>query len=115
MSRLASAGTLAEAGSSLASADVEVGSYQNGTDGSGQDPDSGINFDLKVFQTTLDNIPFRSKSLANADESGGAFSLSVSELSASATANSSATGPPAVTSSVSCSASITEIDFYTYS
>ena len=114
VSRLVSTDTLATAGSSLASAGVLVGSYLNGTDESGQDP-NGITFDLRVFQTTLGDIPFRSKILANADESGGALSLSVSELSASATANSSAAGPPVVTSSASCTASITDIDFYTYS
>lgn len=94
--------------------DIEVGSYINGTNDSGVDPDTGITFDVKVFQTTLDGIPFRSKSLANAAESGGSLSLSTSELSASATANSSLTGPPAINTSANVSASLSSIDFYTY-
>ena len=94
--------------------DIEVGSYINGTNDSGVDPDTYITFDVKVFQTTLSGIPFRSKSLANAAESGGSLSLSTSELSASATANSSLTGPPAINTSANVSASLSSIDFYTY-
>ena len=114
VSQLAHISGFADVRNLLGAVDIEVGSYINGTNDSGVDPDTGITFDVKVFQTTLDGIPFRSKSLANAAESGGSLSLSTSELSASATANSSITGPPAINTSANVSASLSSIDFYTY-
>ena len=114
VSQLAHISGFADVRNLLGAVDIEVGSYINGTNDSGVDPDTGITFDVKVFQTTLDGIPFRSKSLANAAESGGSLSLSTSELSASATANSSLTGPPAINTSANVSASLSSIDFYTY-
>ena len=114
VSRLAIVSAFAQPTDTLCSADITVGSYISGTDDSGVDPDSGITFELKVFQTTLGGIPFRSKTLATALESGGSLSLSTSQFSASATANSSITGPPSRSSSTNVSASLSSIDFYTY-
>ena len=115
VSRLAIVNAFAQPTDTLCSADITVGSYISGTDDSGVNPDSGITFELKVFQTTLGGIPFRSKTLATALESGGSLSLSTSQFSASATANSSITGPPSRSSSADVSVSLsTSLDFYTY-
>ena len=117
VSRLAVVSAFAEVGqpATLADASITVGSYMSGTNSSGVDPGTGITFDLKVFQTTLGGIPFRSKTVANAAFSGsGTESLSTSQFSASATANSSITGPPSRSSSTNVSASLSSIDFYTY-
>jgi len=114
VSRLAVVSAFAEVGqpATLASVDITVGSYINGTDGSGVDPGTGITFDVKVFETTLNNIPFRSVTIANA--AGSSESVSASQFSGSASASSSITGPPSRSSSADVSASLSSIDFYTY-
>tara|TARA_R110000824_G_C15051322_1_gene661466 strand:+ start:56 stop:952 length:897 start_codon:yes stop_codon:yes gene_type:complete len=108
-----------------AAVEIQVGSFQNGTDDSGVDPDSGHTFDLKVFQTNLGGMPFRSKTFCQAvnnfSGSGVTKSLSVSASELSGTASTSgnkvATGgsPSTYSVSTSISASISTLDFYTYS
>ncbi len=103
---------------------IQVGSFLPGTNESGVDPDSGHTFDRKVFQTNLGNMPFRSstycQAVNNFSGSGVTKSLSVSASELSGTAstigNKVATSGDTSTYSVSTSisASISDIDFYTY-
>jgi len=113
VSTLALFSSFASAHNVLSAVDITVGSYIHGTDDSGVDPDTGIVFDLKVFQTTLGGIPFRSKTVANAAGPGFTESLSTSELSGSASASSSV-GNPVRTSSADADVTLSSIDFYTY-
>lgn len=113
VSELASVGGYASAFNIFGSGGITVASFINGTDDSGVDPDTGIAFDLKVFQTTLGGIPFRSKSLANATGNSGQ-SVSASQFSVSATASASFGDPVERSSSANVSTSLSSIDFYTY-
>jgi len=107
-----------------AAVEITVGSFLPGTNSSGVDPDSGHTFDQKVFQTDLGNMPFRSstycQAVNNFSGSGITKSLSVSasELSGAASTNGSkvaTSGDPSTYSiSISISASLSSIDFYTY-
>ena len=89
--------------STFAEVDIRVASYLNGTTSSGTAPD-GTGFDNKVFQTNLSSIPFRSKTNCSAN-----FPQTVQASELSGTAN---TTTP---NGVSASASISSIDFWTYS
>lgn len=106
---------------------IFVGSFINGTDDSGVQPDSGYTFDQKAFQTDLGDIPFRSFTYCEAIVSGGStpgvtnsLSVSASELSgtASTTSNKAAvSGSPStysVSMSISASVGSDLLDFYTY-
>tara|TARA_R110001592_G_scaffold201108_1_gene450163 strand:- start:341 stop:1237 length:897 start_codon:yes stop_codon:yes gene_type:complete len=107
-----------------AAVQITVGSFLPQTNSSGVDPDSGHTFDQKVFQTNLGDMPFRSstycQAVNNFSGSGVTKSLSVfaSELSGSASTNGSKESTSGDTStfsvSISISASLSSIDFYTY-
>tara|TARA_R110000803_G_C11898509_1_gene311815 strand:+ start:36 stop:896 length:861 start_codon:yes stop_codon:yes gene_type:complete len=106
-------------GSSSVSVEITVGSFLDETNFTGPDPNVSNTFlDIKVFQTNLNGIPFRSKTYCSAGspgESGSGTSFSVSASELSGTAQASFTSSSGNSYSSAASASISSIDFYTYS
>ena len=110
---------LTAGGTSDVEVEISVGSFLDGTNFTGSDPNVNLTFlDIKVFQTNLNGIPFRSKTYCEAGSpgvgSGNSYSLSASELSGTAEASFTSSYDGSVYSSAA-SASISSIDFYTYS
>ena len=99
--------------------EITVGSFLDGTNFTGSDPNvAGTILDIKVFQTNLNGIPFRSKTYCEAGNpgvSGSGTSTSVSASELSGTAQASFTASNGDSYSSAASASISSIDFYTYS
>ena len=121
VSRLCASSALAftTGGSSSVIVQITVGSFLDGVDFTGPDPNVSNTFlDIKVFQTDLNGIPFRSKTYCEAGSpglSGPGTSSSVSASELSGTAEASFTSSGGGTYSSAASASLSSIDFYTYS
>jgi len=100
-------------GTAYSSVQIDIASFLFGTNDSGTDLD-GSKYDTKVFQTTLDGIPFRSKTSSYAGSSGGGgVNITVSASERSGTAECVVTGEGYSFSS-SSTASLSSIDFWTY-
>jgi hypothetical protein len=101
-------------GGSESQVSVTVGSYLDGTTANGT-LGSGNKYDQAVFQSTLGGMSFRSVTYTEAGgpggTGGGTYNLSALELSGSASYTDSGTG---FSVSSSTSASISDLDFYTY-
>ena len=112
---VSSATALTAGGTSDVEVEISVGSFLDGTNFTGSDPNVNLTFlDIKVCQTNLNGIPFRSKTYCEAGSPSlaGGIILSVSASELSGTSQASSNG---LRGSSAASASISSIDFYTYS